>query len=417
MDPTFFIQTFGPVALGAVLTASGLLDAEPRWLGRLGFLLAQLAMIYASGFGSIAAIGLVVCLLLGFALCAGGAGSGPRLRALGVLGFFALYLLYWIFQKYLVPLLIMPAAMAGSSSFGQTQGVASVIAVVGISYIGFKFMHVYVDYRAGDVGTIEPLSFLSWLLFFPSIVAGPMQRYQDWQEQFGRRGLTLDEAVWGLRRILLGLVLKVGIADNIHGLTLPAMSPGMLATAPWISIVAAAMVYSLYIYFDFSGYCHIAIGTGVFWGIRLPENFNNPYVARNLAEFWNRWHITLSEILRDYLFYPLTLGLKRSPRLRKWPAVATALPPLTTFLLAGVWHGAGVTYVLYGAIHGVGLAYIALRRGRRRSRAAGGFWSETSPLRRWCSVSLTFAYVSLSFVFFSLSMDRLGLLGARLIGR
>ena len=416
MDSAFLVQTFGPVALGAILTASGLFDAEPRWLGRLAFLLAQLAMIYASGYGSIAAVGLVVCLLLGFALCAGAADSAPRLRAAGVAGFFVLYLLYWAFQKYLVPLLIVPAAAAGSGPFDRAQGVASIIAVVGISYIGFKFIHVLVDYRAGDVDRIEPLSFLSWLLFFPSIVAGPMQRYQDWEDQFGTRKLTLDEAVWGLRRILLGLVLKVGIADNIHGLTLPAMSAGTLVTAPWISIVAAALIYSLYLYFDFSGYCHIAIGTGVFWGIRLPENFNNPYIARNLAEFWNRWHITLSEILRDYLFYPLTLKLKRSPRLRRRPSVATALPPLVTFLLAGIWHGAGITYAVYGAIHGVGLAYIALRRGRRRPRAAAGIWAETSRLRHACSVAFTFAYVSFSFVFFSLSLDRLELLGGRLIG-
>ena len=416
MDPAFLIQTLGPVALGAVFTASGLLDAEPRWLGRLGFLLAQVVMIYAAGFGSIAAIGLVACLLLGFAFCAGRSNGSPRLRIAGVLGFFGLYVFYWAFQKYLVPLLIMPAAAAGSGISGDVQGVASIIAVVGISYIGFKFIHVYVDYRAGDLGRIEPLSFLSWLLFFPSIVAGPMQRYQDWQDQFGKRGLTLDEAVWGLRRILLGLVLKVAVADNIHGLTLPAMSSGTLVTAPWVSIVTAAMIYSLYLYFDFSGYCHIAIGTGVFWGIRLPENFNNPYIARNLAEFWNRWHITLSEILRDYLFYPLSFGLKRSPKFRRWPSITTALPPLITFLLAGIWHGAGVSYALYGSIHGVGLAYIALRRGRRQPGAAAGIWSETSPLRRWFGVAFTFAYVSFSFVFFSLSMEKLELLGARLIG-
>jgi alginate O-acetyltransferase complex protein AlgI len=417
MDSEILVQTLGPVALGAIFTVSGLLDAEPRWLGRLGFLVAQLAMIYASGFGSIAALGLVACMLLGFALCAGRPDSSPRLRIAGVAGFFALYVLYWAFQKYLVPLLIMSAAAAGSGALSHAQSVASIIAVVGISYIGFKFIHVYVDYRAGHIGKLEPLSFLSWLLFFPSIVAGPMQRYQDWQDQFGRRGLTVDEAVWGLRRILVGLFMKVAIADNIHALTLPSMSSGTLVTAPWVSIVAASMIYSLYLYFDFSGYCHIAIGTGVFWGIRLPENFNNPYIARNLMEFWNRWHITLSEILRDYLFYPLSFSLKRSPRFRKWPSLTTALPPLITFLLAGIWHGAGVTYALYGSIHGVGLAYIALRRRRRQPHAGIGIGSEKSAVRHWCSVAFTFAYVTFSFVFFSMPMDKLEVLGNRLIGR
>ena len=411
---TFLIQTFGPVALGLIFTLSGMVEAKPPWVGRLSFLLAQFVLIYAYGFGSIVGLGLVACMLIGFALCAGSPGTAAPLRVAGTLAFFAVYVLYWGFQKYAVPFLIAPSA-AGTADLASAQNAASFIAIVGISYIGFKFIHVYVDYRAGEIDGLEPLGFLSWLLFFPSIVAGPMQRYQDWQEQFGKRRLTFDEAVWGVRRILLGLTLKVVIADNIHNLTLPQMTSGTLVTASWGAIVLSALVYSLYLYLDFSGYCHIAIGTGVFWGIRLPENFNNPYVSRNLAEFWNRWHITLSEILRDYLFYPLSFGIRRLPSFRKRPILATALPPLITFILAGIWHGAGINYVIFGLIHGLGLAYIAVRRGGRSSGSDAGFWSRRSGLRRWCGVAFTYLYVSFSFVFFSLPTEKLAILGRRLI--
>jgi len=119
-----------------------------------------------------------------------------------MLGFFSIYMLYWAFEKYAVPLLF--GAESTGDTLGSAYGVAWTIALVGISYIGFKFIHFFVDYRSGDIEHVEPLGFLSWLLFFPSIVARPMQRYQDWNDQFGVTGLTFDHAAWGLQRILFG---------------------------------------------------------------------------------------------------------------------------------------------------------------------------------------------------------------------
>jgi alginate O-acetyltransferase complex protein AlgI len=415
MNMSFLLQTLGPAAFGLLFTLSGLLGGKPRWLGQLAFLVSQLGLIYALGYGSVAGIGLVAVILFGLALSVSNpttvAGSG---RVIAPLLFFLAYVLYWALEKYAVPLVILPNVGSGGA-FDAMRRASTLIEIVGISYIGFKLIHFYVDYRAGEIPTVEPLSFLSWLFFLPSIVAGPMQRFQEWQEQFGTTKLTADDAIWGTRRILIGLVMKVGLADNMRGVTLPQLSDGALSVSPWGTLTFAALMYSLYLYLDFAGYCHLAIGTGVFWGIRLPENFANPFIARNLAEFWNRWHMTLSHILRDYLFYPLSLTVKRTRALRTHPYIATAIPPIVTFLLVGLWHGATVGYMIYGLIHGIGLAYLAIRRGKK----------PTNPLRVWWTnsrfgyvggVFTNYLYVSLSFVFFALTTKQLGILAARIGG-
>jgi alginate O-acetyltransferase complex protein AlgI len=407
MTWTFAFQTFGPAAFGMIFLASGVMDAKPKWIGRLAFLYAQLLQIYAAGYGSIASIGLVVCILCGFAIFAADPTVSRNRSRAGYFLFFSIYLIYWAFEKYAVPLFFPTTS--------STHDTASLIAVVGISYIGFKFIHFFVDYQAGEIENFEPLGFLSWLLFFPSIVAGPMQRFQDWTEQFGTYDLTFDRAIWGLQRILFGMFMKIVLADNIHVFTLPQMSLGTLADASWATIIASALLYSLYLYFDFAGYCHIAIGTGVFWGIRLPENFNNPYFARNLAEFWNRWHITLSHILRDYLFYPLSLAMKRSEHLRRYPTAATVLPPILTFLLAGLWHGAGIGFALYGMMQGIGLAYLAWRRSSRKPTSTWIRWWSQSRTGHVVGAVINYLYVSLSFVFFSLPAEKLGVLAARIL--
>jgi alginate O-acetyltransferase complex protein AlgI len=409
----FVVQTLGPVGLGLLFQCSDIMRAKPLWLGRLLFLWAQMLQIYAFGYGGIAAIGLMVGLFGLFSFFAARPGAGIMRRLATV--FFAAYVFYWAFEKYAVPLVILPHAGEGGF-FAGAEHLATPIAIVGISYIGFKFIHFFVDYRSGDITRVSPLEFISWLLFFPSIVAGPMQRFEDWHDQFGNRRLTVNEAIWALRRIAYGLILKLVLADNIHNLTLPQLSEPGLIFASWSTIVGSSLLYSLYLYWDFSGYCHIAIGTGVFWGIRLPENFNFPYIARNLAEFWNRWHITLSQILRDYLFYPLNMEVRRWQLLRNHRLVGTIIPPIVTFLLVGLWHGAGIGFIIYGLIQGIGLAYVAVRRGAARPTSDWRKRWDNSKLGYLCAAGFNYCYVSFSFVFFCLPDKKLGILLTRLLG-
>ena len=179
-----------------------------------------------------------------------------------------------------------------------------------------------------------------------------------------------------------------------------------------IRLAGAAGMYSVYLYWDFSGYSQMAIGLGRFFGIGLPENFNRPFLARNLIEFWKRWHITLSDFLRDYLFYPLSLSLKRRAFFRKNFLLAAALPPLITFLLAGLWHGAGWGFMLFGFLHGAGLSFLTVSKPLTGKNWVVAWW-DASLAGHMLGAVVTFAYVSFAFIFFCLPPERLLVLSER----
>jgi len=363
-----------------------------------------------------------MALLGGYAFFA--SREGPNRRSRFATIFFSGYLLYWFIEKYDIFRNIDRWLPAMRSASVQLMGGGSAIPIfgvsfigvsfIGVSYIGFKLIHFFVDYRAGEITHVEPIEVLNWLLFFPSITAGPMQRFQDWQAQRRDPRLTLEDVSEGIRRLVIGMVLKFVLADSIFGLTIANMGPEALHDASPIRLAFAAVCYSFYLYWDFSGYSHMAIGLGRFFGIRLPENFNWPFISRNLAEFWQRWHITLSHMLRDYIFYPLSLRVKRMPRLRRHANLAAAIPPLTTFLIAGLWHGAVFGYIVFGAMHGLGLAFLAVS-GRRRSQSAFSQWWAKSLFARLFATTFTFTYVTVSLLFFCLSTDQLAVIGNRLV--
>ncbi len=423
MDRSFYLHTLVPIAAGAAITlvpavAGTLSDLRPSaielsrkpwcylnsYVPPLAFLAAQILLIVACGLVSLPGLVIVGAILSGYVLSLGVRGNrAQRLAAL----FLGAYMAYWIFEKYLLAF--------GAESWIQLIAPGTElpnIAIAGMSYIGFKLIHFAVDYGSGEIEDVQPLEFLSWLFFFPSIIAGPMQRFQDWQAQRATSGLTVTAASMGIQRLVIGLVMKFVLADTIHLATLSHMPAGSIETAPMLRLIGAAFGYTLYIYWDFAGYSHMAIGIGHFWGIRLPENFNSPFLARNLIEFWKRWHITLSELLRDYLYYPLSLKFKRLRLGRNHPALAAGIPPLITFLIAGIWHGAGINFVLFGLIHGIGLAYLAVTRNKPAT--AFGRWWLNSRVGHAGAAAINFCYVTFAFVFFSLPVDRLLVLAHRL---
>ena len=425
MDWTLALQTWVPPALGLAAGLLGLLSPRTGRLGGLVFLAAQVGLIYAAGYATLSGLAFVLVLLGAFAAIrsrrpkaalgagADGEGAEPRPVAAAATALFVAYLAYWAVEKYAVPLGLFGWLASVAPAAAPAAGWVQAIAIVGISYIGFKFIHFHVDAASGEFADADSVEFLNWLLFFPAIVAGPMQRFQDWQEQRAAGGPTLDAVVDGVRRILLGLCMKFVFADTIRGWSLAAMDSGALSVAGFWQLVGAALVYTTYLYLDFAGYSSIAIGMGRFWGITLPENFQHPFVARNLAEFWNRWHISLSQILRDYLYYPLSLAVKRREFFRPRPDAAAAIPPLLTFAVAGIWHGAGLSFLAYGLVHGIGLAYLAIRKRRRPSTAFGKWWQK-SRTGHVLGALATYGYVSFSFVFFCLSTSNLALLLGRL---
>lgn len=214
----------------------------------------------------------------------------------------------------------------------------------GLSFFTFVAIAYLVDVYRGQAAPISsPVDAINYFLFFSRFFAGPIVRHRDVGEQLAQREQRLDQFATGVRRFIIGLGKKVliantvsGVADKIFALPVSSLRPELA----WLG----ALSYTLQIYFDFSGYTDMAVGLGAMFGFKFPENFNYPYAATSIRDFWRRWHMTLSGWLRDYLYIPLG-----GSRCAEWRAY---LNLLIVFFLCGLWHGASWTFVVWGLIQG-----------------------------------------------------------------
>lgn len=254
---------------------------------------------------------------------------------------------------------------------------------LGISFYTFNLVSYGLDvYRKLAPAETDFLSFLTHITFFPTILSGPLTRYSSLSQQAMTR-----KADWelGLFMFTIGLAKKVLIADSLATQINP-----MFANPLHLGLIgswAAVLGYAYQLYFDFSGYTDMATGIAYMLGYKLPQNFNAPYTARNITEFWQRWHITLSNWFRDYLFLPLSRSLLR--RYPKNPDAVRTVGLIITMTLTGIWHGASGTFVVWGAYHGVMLAIHAQSRRWR--------WKA---LPAWLARGITFVAVLFGWVIF-----------------
>jgi alginate O-acetyltransferase complex protein AlgI len=275
---------------------------------------------------------------------------------------------------------------------------------LGISFLTFRLIAYFVDQQLPKAERPAVDSFALFVLFFPTFIAGPIER---WTTFHRGPSLTVDRSAagWALERILYGVAKKVIIADRLTQFLLKA-SAGPLDPSrrdSWIMFFG----YAAQIYFDFSAYSDIAIGLGRLFGYDIMENFNRPYLARNMADFWRRWHISLSEWIRVYLFMPIATRRPSTARLH----VAT----LVSMALCGLWHGAGWNFVLWGVYHGVGISAFHLWAAARRKFPAAeaiGKWRIAGPL----SIGATYLYVTFSFVFFSKPLEYTAVILRQMMG-
>jgi alginate O-acetyltransferase complex protein AlgI len=243
-----------------------------------------------------------------------------------------------------------------SKALGTDSALLNPVLPLAISFFTFQQIAFLVDcYRAKTSESSFP-NYLLFVVFFPHLIAGPIVHHRDYAPQARRIGpLSMDNAVVGTSIFLLGLFKKVVIADGLRPISdnlFHALEIGHVATfgGAWTGMLA----YTLFIYFDFSAYSDMAIGLARIFGITFPANFNAPYKASSIIEFWRRWHITLSTFLRDYLYIPLG-----GNRVASYHVYLNLIIVMT---LGGLWHGAGWTFVLWGAFHGVLLAINRLWR-------------------------------------------------------
>jgi alginate O-acetyltransferase complex protein AlgI len=258
----------------------------------------------------------------------------------------ALLLLPLVTFKYTPWLSGITVLVAGERSWTASVRAISVLAPVGISYYTLKLVSYIVDVYLGRVESCGPFWIVAtYPAFFPQILAGPIQRAGDFLEQFREsRAVRAGMVASGLRLMLFGLFKKLVLADRLGLIVDPVFARPSAFSAPVLAL--ASYLFAIQLYADFSGLTDIAIGTGRLFGIEAPQNFDAPFLAPNIAEFWRRWHMTLTSWLTDYAFMPLRIMLRDLGR------VGLAVSLMVNMLGVAIWHGASLNFVVFGIIHG-----------------------------------------------------------------
>ena len=290
--------------------------------------------------------------------------------------------------------------------------------VVGLSYLVFKAIHFLVDVSSGRVSAPTFRSYLCFMMLFPTYLSGPMDRYGRFRRDFENPlPLTRDAAAEACWRIVLGFfkktVLSAACAPFAYAAyTTPALG-AISAGKAWVAVYA----YAFLLYFDFSGYSDLAIGSARLFGIAVPENFRNPYFKRNIIEFWTSWHITLSTWLRDYLFVPIGKALMKRKRRGGGNLPLASASYLVTFAIAGIWHGDGWNFLAWGVWHGLGLSACKAYGEWSRRLPAGyhRFMMDTFPGKALSTI-VTFHFVILSWTLFANDLPRAAIVFRRLLG-
>jgi alginate O-acetyltransferase complex protein AlgI len=270
---------------------------------------------------------------------------------------------------------------------GTPHQVPHIVLPLAISFFTFLQIAYLVDAYRGETEEYHFTDYLLFVTFFPHLIAGPLVHHKEMMPQFSKRrakGLSLDMSI-GLTILVIGLFKKVVIGDNLSGVSNAffdlAAHGGRVPSfgEAW----AGSLAYALHLYFDFSGYSDMAIGSARLFGIRFPLNFHSPYKADSVVDFWRRWHMTLSRFLRDYLYIPL--GGNRKGKARRYVNL------LLTMILGGIWHGAGLAFLLWGLLHGLYLCANHLWFTIRKKYS----WK---PLPKALAIGLTFLAVLFAWV-------------------
>jgi D-alanyl-lipoteichoic acid acyltransferase DltB (MBOAT superfamily) len=359
-----------------------------------------------------------------------------RTRSRFSLAFGAILVLLGLFLVLKASPLTVQASVGMRILSGQSPALAASIDLpwLGFSYLAFRLIHVLRDFQAGKLtGSKTPAftlsEFVSYTLFFPALIAGPIDRSQHFIGELRQvencldgtslrqrlfSGETLDRLAAGGKRIFLGIFKKFVLADSLALFALNPQNAGEIESTFWMWVLLYA--YTLRIYFDFSGYTDLAIGMGYWLGVRLPENFDRPYQRENLTSFWNSWHITLAQWFRAYFFNPVTRFLRSGgAALPAW--VIILLGQLGTMVLIGLWHGISVNFAAWGAWHGLGLFVHNRWSGWMKSYTANlHSGSGLHTALRFSSWFLTFHWVALGWVWFALPAPETALSVFRLLG-
>jgi len=375
---------------------------RPQWRSFTLIVLSIFLLLINSVFYTIVLFLLTIVIYL-----AGKAAAPPSSSKRKYITGFSIILIIVLFAyfKYWDELKILYDKLLALNIAGNT-GLRKPVFFVGISYFTIKFLHFLSDSMRGKCSTIGFKDFVLYIFFFPIYTAGPIERIQKFVIQTGKEleGFKLKNLVVGIDRILIGLFKKLVIADLI------ATQTGSVFSSPhdytslrlWITLY----LYSVQIYADFSGYTDIAIGSSKLFGYDISENFNRPYLKPNIALFWQSWHITLSNWLRDYIFLPLgkkLMSIKSSHKI----LIVAGISYFITMTVCGLWHGGKPNFILWGMYHGIGLFVFRIFQGIK-----GNFIPiENAILKKtgyYFSILITFNFVTFGWILFGVEFSKIG---------
>lgn len=298
------------------------------------------------------------------------------------------------------------AVLRGYPGFALLRPWDQPLTIIGLSYVLFRQIHLVAE--AGQLGrlTLTPLSYFNFCLAFWTLLAGPIQRYHAFVEGMAELGRPAPaETLAAAHRAINGMIKAFLLAP----LFLAPSKVGLLARpgADWWDAAVVFYGFPIYILLNFSGYTDLVIAVARLCGMRgMPENFDRPYLARNIQEFWNRWHMSLSGWIRDHLFQPLSLAVHRRVPARQ-QNLALAATVLVVFLAVGAWHGTTASFFLFGLLHGIAVIVVALWGAglKRRLGRQGKKTFEARPAVRWAATALTFHFVAATMMLVNNPLD------------
>ena len=288
---------------------------------------------------------------------------------------------------------------------------------LGFSYLSFRIIHVLVDRLHGRLKDIKLGEYLIFTIFYPSFLAGPLDRMQRFRKDLNHlKPINSEDTFQNLARLSRGLFRKFILADTLAVFAVSSINAAQVKSSGWLWVMTIA--YSFQLLLDFAGYTDIAIAAGGFLGFNLPENFNRPYLQPNLTQFWNRWHISLTQWIRSYFYNPLTRYLRRNSQI---PVIIVIfVTQMSTMIVIGLWHGISLNFLIWGIWHGFGL-FIHNRWSNTlglRIKTLGEKRHGLQPLIHASSILLTFLYTSIGWLWFSLpETDQAWQTFLRLFGR
>ncbi|HSA56543.1 MAG TPA: MBOAT family O-acyltransferase [Gemmatimonadaceae bacterium] len=400
------LSLLSPGFLGLALVAVVALPVLRGDARQLAFIAINLTFIWAVLLGPASTLGVLLFALLGYGLVHASLAQDRR-AALAMLlaGYVALfiYLQRYDFLQWVLPEAALPRFLS----------------TVGLSFLFFKIVHVVIDAASGTLGRLDLLTYLNYCLNFATFAMGPIQRFQDYRAQWDGEQAALPDRfephLDATLRILLGLA-KVYVLAPFFGDR--ALQPDTnLAELNLTGFVVQSYAFWIFLFLNFSGYCDAVIGIGSLFGVRPPENFNKPYLARNISDFWQRQHRSLTLWLTDYIFTPLYKKLLSAPRLTGHRLLAANMSLFATMLVSGLWHGTTLSFLLFGVAHGAWFvvyhtwdALLQRRLGRQAVLRLRRNW-----LVHAGGIFVTFNATAFTFVFFRVSPDAL-LLALRSMG-